>query len=293
MNYPCYFQGTLSVYGQVDNDIENGFEEADAALQSINALHSTVIMDSSLPPLESARIVVSNMVDVEKVADRLIVNSLNTHYSIPADEQMTAEFLASLLSGKAVGTEKSHTVFEVFKQNVTVDELQKIIQSLENEQKITATFLDRLTGEVTGFATSYFKRNVSNEDLFYPFLLEDQRDVLLAGKNIDIRLVLNDGKTLYPAEEILGKMGYTVTSNAQSLYIENDVRKFRFSFIEPFYVYNERKYDLVSSPFERIEGEFYFEENWFIRLFLVGIEKTADTINIVPTAMFEGRDSKK
>ena len=34
-------------------------------------------------------------------------------------------------------------------------------------------------------------------------------------------------------------------------------------------------------PFEIIDGEFYFEESWFKRLFLLSIDKTGETIQIV------------
>ena len=52
-------------------------------------------------------------------------------------------------------------------------------------------------------------------------------------------------------------------------------------------MYNERKFNIVSAPFEIIEGEFYFEEGWLIRLFLFDIEKKAETIDIVPKTMFQ------
>ena len=92
---------------------------------------------------------------------------------------------------------------------------------------------------------------------------------------------MKDGKTLYPAKNILDLAGYTVTSNERSIYIENDIRKFRFPKKELFYVYNEQKYNVVTMPFEILEDDFYFEESWFKRLFLLRIEKTADTIDII------------
>ena len=63
--------------------------------------------------------------------------------------------------------------------------------------------------------------------------------------------------------------------------LKMSIRKFRFPKKELFYVYNEQKYDVVTMPFEVLEGDFYFEESWFKRLFLLSIEKTADTIDII------------
>ena len=119
--------------------------------------------------------------------------------------------------------------------------------------------LDELIGEVTGFKTSYFKRNMKDKSGEHPFLFEDPREVVLDGTvHPEIRIILKDGKTFYPANELLSLVGYSVTSNERSIYIESPLRQFRFPKKELFYVYNERKFDVVTMPFEILDGDVLF-----------------------------------
>ena len=143
-------------------------------------------------------------------------------------------------------------------------------------------FWTRLAGEVTGFKTSYFTKNIQDDTAAHPFLIEDPREVKFDGTSyFGYSNHIERWKNLVSGKKILNLAGYTVTSNERSIYIENGIRKFRFPKKELFYVYNEQKYDVVTMPFEVLEGDFYFEESWFKRLFLLSIEKTADTIDII------------
>ena len=97
---------------------------------------------------------------------------------------------------------------------------------------------------------------------------------------------MKDGKVLYAAEPLLTELGYTLNDTDKGLYVQNDSRAFRFPIQEPFYVLNEKRYDAMSEPFERIGSEFYIEEAWMIRLFLLNIEKQEKRINITESALF-------
>src|SRR6185312_11330700 len=91
----------------------------DKALQNIDADHSTVIIDENKPTVHSPRFIVSELADVEKVADLFLVNSMFARYSIPENQQQIAEITASLLSGKAVGTSKARTLYAGLKENLS------------------------------------------------------------------------------------------------------------------------------------------------------------------------------
>jgi hypothetical protein len=56
--------------------------------------------------------------------------------------------------------------------------------------------------------------------------------------------------------------------------------------MEPFYVFNERRYEVLSQPIEELAGDYYIEESWLVRLFLVDIQKEERRINITPSAQF-------
>ncbi len=282
-NLPLLYAGDrLSVFGK-DGDAEQ-LLEVDHALKWIDADYSTVVIDNVNPAVSSARFIVSENPGVEKVADQFLTAAMYKRFTIPQKERLTAEMTASILGKKPTGSDKARRLYQTLTESVRVEELEKVRQLLSDlsGQEINATVLDGLTGEVTGFKTSYFKRNSQGDTAIHPFLIEDSRKTHFEGQDFsDIRVIFKDGKTLYPAKKILNAAGYTVTSNEQSIYIENDIRKFRFPKNELFYVYNERKYDVVTMPFEVLEGDFYFEESWFKRLFLLSIEKTVDIIDII------------
>jgi hypothetical protein len=280
---PLLYAGDrLSVFGKGGD--AGRLLEVDNALKLIDAEYSTVVIDNMNPAVSSARFIVSENPDVEKVADQLLTAAMYKRFTMPQKERLTAEVTASILAKKPVGLDKSRKLYQVLTESLSVEELEKLTRLISDlsGQEINATVLDGLTGEVTGFKTSYFKRNSQGDTAIHPFLIEDPRKAHFEGEAFsDIRIILKDGKMLYPAKKVLSVAGYTVTSNEQSIYIENDFRKFRFPKKDLFYVYNEHKYDVVTMPFEVLEGDFYFDENWFKRLFLLNIEKTADTIDII------------
>ncbi len=290
---PLLYAGEkLAVFGMKGN--VDDYKGVDDALKTIDANHSTVVIDKDKPAFHTKRFVVSKNMDVDSVADLFLTSAMYNRFLIPQKEQMTAELMASILGGKATGAKKSRETYDKLTQSLTAEELGNLRGLLSDRtgQEIDATVLDGLVGEVTGFKTSYFTKNVQDEKVDYPFLIEDPREIQLDGTaDGDIRIILKEGKTLYPANEILSHMGYSIKSNEQSIYIESGLRKFRFPRKELFYVYNERKYDVVTMPFEILEGDFYFEESWFKRLFLFTIDKTDDSINIVKIAtQTEGGD---
>ena len=257
--------------------------DVDLALKSIDADHSTVVIDNTNPTVHSARFVISENTDAEKVSDRFLTAAMYNRFIFPDKEQLTAELAASILSGKVAGSITSRKLYQTLSESMSAEELETFKMLLKDMvgQEIDATVLDRLAGKVTGFKISYFKRNIEESVSSYPFLVEDSRKIHFEGSAFsDIQIILKDEKTFYPAKKILSLAGYKVTSNDRSIYIESEIRKFRFPKNDLFYVYNEHKYDLVTMPFEVLEDDFYFEENWFKRLFLLSIEKTADTIDI-------------
>lgn len=281
-NLPVLYVGDrLSVFGESGNTEQLG--EVDKVLKAIDANYSTIVIDDTRPAVNATRFIVSKNTDVDKVSVRLLRESMFARFIIPENERMTAELVASIIGETPIGLGKSRKAYQVLTESITVEELEEFKEMLNNMtgQELNASVLDTLAGEVTGFKTSYFMKNIHDDTAAHPFLIEDPREIKFDGTSTtDIQIILKDGKTFYPAKKILNIAGYSITSNERSLYVENSSRKFRFPMKELFYVYNEQRYDVVTMPFEVLEGDFYFEESWFKRLFLLGIEKTADTVDI-------------
>lgn len=280
---PLVYEGQkLAVYGAAGN-VEQ-FQAIDAALETIGADHSTMVIDQTSIAVQSQRFIVSENADIDKASNLFLTSAMAARFSISQEERLLVEVLASILGDKVTGAEQSRQAYDKLIVALTPEELALLKEVVNSKagQEMNATILDDLIKEVTGFKTSYFKTAIQKDTADHLFLFEDTREVRVDGTSYaDIGIVLKDGKSLYPAKSILSHLGYTVTANEQSLYIEKEGRKFRFPRKEPFYVYNERKFDVRTSPFEVLSDEVYFEESWFRRLFLLTVDKTAETIDIV------------
>lgn len=280
---PILYEGEkLAVYGVTGNAEQ--FKGVDETLEAIKADHSTIVIDQTNIAVQSRRFIVSENADVDKVSDLFLSSAMFTRFSIPPQQRLVAEIMASILGDKAMGTQQSRKSYDKLIAVLTPEELERLkeLASSKVGQDVSASILDDLVGEVTGFKTSYFKTAIAKETANHPFLFEDIREVQIDGKSYaDIAVILKDGKTLYPAKAILSQMGYSIRTNEQSIYIESDARQFRFPKKELFYVSNERKFDVREIPFEVLAGDIYFEEIWFKRIFLLTIDKTVDTIDIV------------
>ena len=287
---PVLYNGDrLSVLGPNAKLNIADFDEANLALRNIDAPHSTIVIADNSKRVDSSRFIVSEIGETKGIADIFLLKNMYASFSLPKEEPLIVEIVASLLSDKTVGSEKSREMVEDLASKLTRKELDQIVKKIRNRrgQSIDAKFLDDLIGDVTGYKTSFIVKNNKAKTDFFPFLLEDPRKIKIAGADSsDVSPIIKEGKTLYPVTKIMQELGYKVSANKQSLYIENSLRNFRFPLNELFYVYNERRYNVSSIPFERIGAEFYFEEAIFIRIFLVEINKTAGVIDIVPIAQF-------
>ncbi|MCG7334166.1 hypothetical protein MHZ95_02595 [Sporosarcina sp. ACRSM] len=289
---PLVHQGkALSVFGAgVEAD---RFGEVDEALHLVGADHSTIVIDNENPAIDTARFMITSLAKVDQVADRIFTNHMHSRFSVSGNAAIV-EVLASIMSGKPVGADNTRHMVQTFFDTLSEEEskqFRKLLEAREG-QAIDAAVLDELVLEVTGFKTRYFSRNMQDDSVRYPFLFEDPREVALEGEVLpDVQIILKDGRAYYPAKQLLSGVGYDVSSNERSIYIENALRQFRFPKKELFYVYNDRKFNVVTMPFEIIDEEFYFEENWFKRLFLLSIDKSGETIEIVPiTRLLEEAD---
>lgn len=291
---PLLYSGDkLTVFGFGNEENIEQYEEADIAFKALGIPHYTIVMDSGKERVNSSRFFVKETIEGERIADTILVNNIYKQFLIESDneEQLTAEIIATLLSGKEVGSSRTKEVYQTLLDTLTESEIAEFTEILKDmkEEPINTAVLDEVIEVVTGFRTSFFTNNNHVNNPLYPFLFEEPRTVYIDGEeSLESKVILKDGKTFYPGIQIMQELGFDVTQNDRSLYIESATKKYRFPLAEPFYVYNEKKYDVMAIPFERIAGEFYFEEVSLIRIFLLNIEKSAEKIDIVPISVSEG-----
>ena len=179
-----------------------------------------------------------------------------------------------------MGAEKSIWMYETITNYLTNSQLSEWKSLLENQKELSAEKLDKLLSSLLDSKTSFFEWNDLQNDKF-PLLFEDSRPVYINdGIQKDIDVLFKDGKVLYAAEPLLDVLGYTYDDTDKGLYVQNETRAFRFPIQEPFYVYNQKRYDAMSEPFEKIGSKFYIEETWMIRLFLLNIGKEDGRIHL-------------
>ena len=281
----------LSVYGfNTQLNIEE-YEEADSYFKELEIPHYSIVLDSGYEPINSSRFIIKELAEGERVTDAILMNHINKQFTIDPGDHLSSEFIASLLSGKPIGSNRTNELYSELVGVLSEQEMETFTTLLtkDKESLINTVLLDDVVEEVTGFKTSFFKKNENITNPLYPFLFEDPRTVYINGEESEsMSVLLKDGKTLYPGIEIMRELGFEVTQNDRSLYLKSATKNYRFPLKENFYVLNERKYNVMSIPFERIADEFYFEEVSLIRIFLLDIRKSPEQVDIAPISIDVG-----
>lgn len=271
----------LTVYG-VGVD-KKQIEQMESMLEEIGSNHVSVVLSPEARTLYARRFIIDRPDQMGQVLKQVARMSIQSRFMTPADEPSLNSLLASVLGDRAIGTKAEQNVFLRLKKAVSEEQYDGFRQKVRTmkEKELSAARLDAMMQEVTGYETDYFRQTLHGEKFSYPFLLLDPRKIVLDGADRpEAKVVIQNGKSYYPADSLLTGMGYEITSNEQSIYVESPKRNYRFSKIEPFYVYNDRKFDYNEKPYTHINGKLYFDENWFRRIFLVLIEKTDDSIQV-------------
>lgn len=250
--------------------------------------HISVLFEDDKSDSSSSRIIFSSSESMDSVGQELVVENVKTMYGLEKEQTLLAEVISSYLLSHPVGSEKAEWMYETLNNYFTSEQLNVWNDLLEEEQNdLNAKKLDGMLSEVIALKTSFFTFNSQLEEEFFPLLFEDSRIVYLNElQQEEIKVLFKDGRVLYAVEPLIPTLGYTVNDTNEGLYIQNATRAFRFPVQEPFYVFNEKRYEALSEPFEKIGSDYYVEETWMIRLFLLEVEKQEKRINITQSALF-------
>ncbi|WP_252503701.1 hypothetical protein [Sporosarcina sp. Marseille-Q4943] len=273
---PQAFRGDrLSIYG--DSFDAELAEQLDSALLKLNAQHISIVTDPNGKPLQASRMLITQKKTAEML-DEVLDRGVRTLYAISEKDKLVSGLIASISTDTPSGTNKSKAAYESLQSSLTAKQYEMLKSRLADMQgqRFDAAELDNLIGEVCGWKTSFVEKNKDGD---YPFVLEDTRTIRMNGEDQeDIQVVIMDRQTLYPANKVLTRNGYSVSVNESSIYIESATEKFRFSLRDSFYVLNEKRYELREKPYVLIHNEYYFEEDALRRLFHLSIQKNEDTI---------------
>ncbi|WP_144509381.1 hypothetical protein [Bacillus sp. FJAT-22090] len=266
---------------------ENLSKEVIALLDGLhipNNIHMSMLFTENKYNIKSSRIAFIANKGVDAIQSEIIVKNIQLQYGLNEENPLLAEVVSSFIMASPIGSEKSIWMYETLKNYFTKDQLSEWETALTKTGKLNAEKLDKLLSKVIGLKTSFFAFNGQEETEQFPLLFEDARPVYLNKLYMDeMNVVFKDGKVLYAAGPLLTELGYTLDNTDKGLYVQSSARAFRFPVHEPFYVLNEKRYDAMSEPFEKIGTDFYMEEAWMIRLFLVNVDKQKNKIIITPS----------
>lgn len=282
-----YTSEKLTIYDSDSNAHLKEIESAETVINLIGAPYSTIVYNKK-GTVEANRFLITDQKDIHLNLEQLALNHFLTAYHIAKDEKFTAEVATSLMLSKEIGSAHAKEAFHVIQKYFTETELAQYKKAIRrfSGQVFNAKIMDELFEEVTGYRTTFFQKNNESADQKYQLLLEKPQDIIVAdGSKLNKPSMIINGRVCYPIVEVMRSLGYDVSWNEQSLYIENASGKYRFPLNDEFYVFNERRYNVKSIPFEQIGEAFYFEESAMIRIFRFDIEKTSKVIEISPIAV--------
>ncbi|MEK4424311.1 RNA polymerase II [Solibacillus sp. FSL K6-1523] len=270
----------LSIYSKTP--LQAAFYDKLEQVNFLNEDHLAVINGTNKDGLEGYRMLFLPDITVAKVQQKVIISQLETSYQFGDSPHWIKELVASYLTGTVFGSEKTKEVASTITGQMTDQQLadwnERLI-ALEGE-KMNAKVLDEQLSEVLGSSTNFVTMNAESKT-FYPFLYIDSREIFVnLHEQKDIHVILKDGEVLYSANELLNAIGYQVEIGENGYYVTSETRAFRFPSEPGFYVFNQRRYNTVSTPIKIVADQYYIEESWLQRLFLIELTKSNNRITI-------------
>lgn len=267
----------LTIYGRgiVTEKMQKAL--ANTALTSSN--HIDIIQSNKIQ--NGYRILFVKDIKDARLAEKVALNQVKQNYKFTATSWLPS-VVASFLTGDRYGDAKTKKMVATLNDYMTDTQrasFKKGLEGLAGEKVSTAT-LDQLLTKTLGSKTTYFTLNASKKALA-PLLFEDSRKIFVNKvKQKNMRVILKDGRVLYAAAPLFDTLGYTAKKGANGYYVHNKAQSYRFPMTSNFYVYNNKRYDIASQPFEVYAGSYYLEETWLMRLFSADIQKGDHRIDI-------------
>lgn len=289
-----YSSDRVTIYSSNQSVHPEEVQKIENMLTIIDAPHTTIMLSDEHKLITSDRFIITEKKQMNIAVHQYVLNQFYKMYETSIEDKLAVEIAASFILNEEMGAESSRNAYNVLLSHLTSVEIKQITDKIQERhgQALDAGVLTQVFEEVTGYQTSFFTKNSQLDGQTYPLLLESPQVIIVSGTDrLEKRAVVMNNQVYYPISVVMKKLGYTVTWNDHSLYIENGTRKYRFPMRDYFYVYNQKRYATQSIPFERIENEFYFVESAMIRIFQLEIKKTSKDIEIMPIAILSEGDS--
>lgn len=269
----------VSVYSE--KPITKDFKEALKKLKLLNDDH-IVIIQSNKNATQGKRVIFLKDLTVDSLNRNVILTQVKSLYDFGKSPNWLVEVVASYVTDANFGNGKSKTIIDTLNKQMSKEQLEIWKNKLVKLQgkKVNADVLDNLLSDILEKHTNYFSLNESTKEV-YPFLFNDNRNLFIDGILVeDVNVIFKDNLVYYTARPLFAHLKYKTNAGENGLYVENNSNKFRFPINYKFFMYNNKRYNVISEPVVQIAGEYYIEETWLVKLFMVDINKKEKSITI-------------
>ncbi|MGE8204202.1 stalk domain-containing protein [Heyndrickxia sp. NPDC080065] len=244
-----------------------------------------VVITNEIPHTTLPSFLIVNDDNKDDLEEEIVEEVMHQAFSFKSEEEWLKDIISSAILNKAIGSKKAQIMYSELKtklgKELLNDWVDKILQ--EEDTNITSKRLDETIKEVTGFDTDFFSENRLFNSPKKEFVLYDARKIIVKGEERkDIHLILHEGKNVLPFTKTMDALGYKVENNKNndSIDLKNKDNHFRFYFGKKLFLYNDEEYGLLSTPFIKIDDEYFIEINWLNQLFNTLLEEDKKHIRI-------------
>ena len=275
-------QNDFSVYGPVATD--EAFRGKLNELPFFNEEHTAIVQSTTNAVSASGRIIFVPDLTVASLEQNVLFQQVQQLYQFGETPQWLSHIVASVVTDIPYGDEKTQQILTTVKEQMSEQQYAQWKQALEALQgkAISLALMDEEVSAIFGQYTRYFTMN-DGATTAYPFLFNDRREVYVDEAKHDVDVILQNGQVLYAAKPLLNALGYEANVGDYGYYVKNATREYRFPREPGFYVFNQRRYNTNAEPIRIIAGNYYVEETWLQRLFVVEVKKSEERITIVTT----------
>ena len=258
-----------------------------SSLKAVSDDHIAIVKLKNVPQQQGYRIVFVDDISSSAIQRSLTMQQLNEMYKFEQTPNWLRQLVGTVVVGETIGFTKSQQVLDEIRAQLDEAQYEVFRNRLKDLQgeMITPSVLDEQLSAVLGAYTKYISLNVKS-DVLYPFVYNDKRSIALNGQEQkQLHVLLKDDRVLYPADALLKALGYKTSEGANGYYVNSKNRAYRFPTDEhDFYVFNQKRYNISTEPFDYVANTRYIEESFVQQLFLVNIERTESTIELTTTA---------
>ncbi|MCR2820835.1 stalk domain-containing protein [Lederbergia panacisoli] len=238
-------------------------------------LHEEIETDSFL--------ILSTKRQPQEIIEKYALAYIQSAYDFPGNEKWITALISSFILNKPIGDSKSRTLYKEMNEKLSKEQLvQWRDKILTSRPKISHKQLDKWLEEVTGYRTSFFTDNASNDKKLAALVFFDSRDLIVKESKIEnVKIIIENGHALIEVVPLLKALQYDVNiSDNEILKAEKGAIKYRFYIDKRIFELNQQRYGMTHAPVVSIEKQPFIQMNLLNTLLNVQVSEKENKIEI-------------